>query len=127
MGPCRSGSVRLVSRAFIRQARSQRKWDQLPPDRQKTCIENAPTFLDEARDPEQLAFDLDAMRKFRKPVLLTIGDKSPPTFPLVISKLAAVLPDAEVVTIRGAGHIPHTTHPDVFVDAIEAFTSKSAA
>jgi pimeloyl-ACP methyl ester carboxylesterase len=35
-------------------------WKQLPPDRQATWVDNAPTFLDELRDPDGLNVDLDA-------------------------------------------------------------------
>lgn len=99
-------------------------WAQLPPDLQKTFIINAPTFLDEASDPEQLAYDLEWIRAFPRPVLLTTGDQSPPTFAPVVAKLADVLPRAEVVTFSGAGHIPHVTHPDIYVEAIMTFTRK---
>lgn len=99
-------------------------WAQLPSDLQQTFIENAPTFLDEASDPEQLAFDLEWIGGFLRPVLLTTGDQSPPTFAPVVAKLAEVLPSAEVVTFPGAGHVPHTTHPDAYVESIMAFTHK---
>jgi pimeloyl-ACP methyl ester carboxylesterase len=39
----------------------------------------------------------------------------------VIEKVADVLPSASVVTFPGAGHIPHITHPDAYVEAIVAF------
>jgi pimeloyl-ACP methyl ester carboxylesterase len=55
---------------------------------------------------------------------LTLGDQSPPRFAPVVAKLAAALPRVEVRTFRGAGHIPHATHPDAFVEAIVAFTSR---
>ena len=55
-------------------------WAQLPPQSQQILIENAPTFLDEANDPEQLAFDLRGIALFSKPALLTTGDLSPPVF-----------------------------------------------
>jgi pimeloyl-ACP methyl ester carboxylesterase len=100
-------------------------WAQLPPDLQQTFIENAPTFLDEARDPEQLAFDLAWIRAFPRPVLLTTGDQSPPTFAPVVAKLAEVLPNMEVVTFPGAGHIPHITHPAAYIEAITAFIRKN--
>jgi pimeloyl-ACP methyl ester carboxylesterase len=99
-------------------------WAQLPTDFQQTFIENAPTFLDEANDPEQLAFDLEWISAFPRPVLLTTGDQSPPTFSPVVEKLAAGLPSAEVVTFSGAGHIPHATHPDLYAEAIIAFIRK---
>ena len=81
--------------------------------------------MDEARDPEQHAFDLAWIRAFPRPSLLTTGDQSPPTFAPVVAKLADVLPNLEVVTFPGAGHIPHVTHPDAYVEAIMAFISKN--
>jgi pimeloyl-ACP methyl ester carboxylesterase len=96
-------------------------WAQLPPDLQQTFITNAPTFLDEARDPEQLTFDLAWIRAFHRPALLTKGDQSPPIFAPVVAQVADVLPNASVATFQGAGHIPHSTHPEAYVEAIMAF------
>lgn len=92
-------------------------WLQLPPESQKTLIENAPTFFDEANDPEQLAFDLDRIISFSHPVLLTKGDNSPPIFAPVVAKLADSLPAAAVHTFLGAGHIPHVTHANAYIEA----------
>lgn len=102
-------------------------WAQLPPEFRQTMIENAPTFLDEANDPEQLAFDLEWIRGFSHPVLLTLGDQSPPTFAPVIAKLAETLPFAEAITFAGAGHVPHTTHPEVYAEALTTFARKHTA
>jgi pimeloyl-ACP methyl ester carboxylesterase len=96
-------------------------WAQLSPDLQQTFITNAPTFLDEARDPEQLTFELAWIRTFPRPSLLTKGAHSPPPFAPVVARIAGVLPDASVVTFPGAGHIPHTTHPEAYVEALMAF------
>lgn len=101
-------------------------WAHLPAPFKQTFIENAPTFLDEANDPEQLAFDLDWLRGFSQPALLTLGDQSPPIFAPVVTKLVEALPRVEVGTFPGAGHIPHATHPDAYVEAILAFTRKHA-
>jgi pimeloyl-ACP methyl ester carboxylesterase len=90
-------------------------------------IENAPTFHDEANDPDQLAFELDWISGFAKPVLLTLGDQSPPTFAPVVTKLSGALPHAEVVTLLGAGHVPYATHPDAYVEAVIEFTRRHAA
>ena len=97
------------------------KWATLPAAMQQTFIENAPTYLDEARDPEQIAFDVDRIKSFDKPALLSIGDQSPPVFAPVIAMFAKAIPGAEVNTFRGAGHIPHTTHPDAYVERVTAF------
>jgi pimeloyl-ACP methyl ester carboxylesterase len=96
-------------------------WAQLPLALQRTFIENAPTFLDEANDPEQLAFDPEWIKVFARPCLLTIGDQSPPMFAPVVNRLAAILPGVEVVTIPGAGHGPHVTHPDAYVETLVSF------
>jgi pimeloyl-ACP methyl ester carboxylesterase len=96
-------------------------WAKLSPEARRTLVEHAPTFLDEARDPEQLALDLDSIRGFSKPALLTRGEQSPPTFAPVIAKLAAAFPRAEVVALAGAGHVPHETHPDLYAATILGF------
>lgn len=101
-------------------------WAAMPPELRQVLIENAPTFLDEANDPEQLAFDLAWLEGFARPVLLSQGDQSPPMFAPVVAKLAGAMPRAEVATFRGAGHVPHTTHPDAYAEAILAFVRRNA-
>jgi pimeloyl-ACP methyl ester carboxylesterase len=102
-------------------------WARLPADLQQTFIKNAPTFLDEARDPEQHAIDLARIRAFPRQSLLTIGDQSPPMFAPVVAKLAAALPNTTVLTFPGAGHIPHVTHSKAYIEAITAFICKNPA
>jgi pimeloyl-ACP methyl ester carboxylesterase len=94
-------------------------WAQLPAEAQQTFIENAPTFLDETRDPEQVVFDPEWMTGFPRPTLLTIGEKSPPIFAPVLMKLSRVLPTP--VILPDAGHIPHVTHPDAYTAVITTF------
>jgi pimeloyl-ACP methyl ester carboxylesterase len=68
-----------------------------------------------------VAFDLAWIRSFNRPTLLMMGDESPPFFAPVIRKLAGALPRVKVVTIKGAGHVPHVTHPEAYIAEIEAF------
>jgi pimeloyl-ACP methyl ester carboxylesterase len=96
-------------------------WEQLPGDVRQTFINNASTFLDETRDPDQLKIDLAALSTFSKPCLLSGGSESPPEFAPVLGKLAAALPHAVRKTFAGAGHVPHTTHPAEYLDAVTAF------
>jgi pimeloyl-ACP methyl ester carboxylesterase len=96
-------------------------WQQFPPEVREQIIFNAPTFLDETRDPDGLSIDLDRLRAFDKPMLLTTGDQSPPYFGPVVTKLQAACPGANVQNFRGAGHLPHMTHPDAFVEKVAAF------
>jgi len=96
-------------------------WTEIPPDMRQMVIENAPTYLDEANDPGQIAFDLEWIRGFPHPALLTQGDQSPPLFPPVIAKLTEALPSAEVGTLAGAGHVVQAEKPQDYAEAITAF------
>jgi pimeloyl-ACP methyl ester carboxylesterase len=102
-------------------------WALTPPEFQQVIVGFAAVFLDECSDPQQLVFDLAAIKAFDGPVLLTQGDQSPPFFAPIVANLAAVLSHAEVMTIHGAGHIPHATHPNAYADAITAFVRKNSA
>lgn len=96
-------------------------WAQLPPQLRRTFIQNAPTFLDETRDPDSLRVNLEGLRRFDRRALLSKGEISPPFFPWVIEKLAAVIPGAQVWTFEGAGHTPHLSHPDDYVRVVTNF------
>jgi pimeloyl-ACP methyl ester carboxylesterase len=106
-------------------------WKLLPPAFQQTFIRNAPTWLDEVRDPEFAGiaaarpnltpFDPAPVRRFTAPVLITKGEQSPPHFPPVVDRLARAFPNGEVLTFKGAGHLPQFTHPDDFVRTVTAF------
>jgi pimeloyl-ACP methyl ester carboxylesterase len=69
-------------------------WPLIPPARRQVMVDNAPTFLDETRDPGSWTVDLAALAVIPCPILLTYGDQSLPFLPPVVAKLAAVLPGA---------------------------------
>jgi pimeloyl-ACP methyl ester carboxylesterase len=103
-------------------------WDtELTDDERRMLISNAPTFLDETRDPEILGIDTTALARFRGPVLLSDGAETAPFFTMVLDKLASVLPNATRRTFAGAGHIPHVSHPQEYVAAITEFISGASA
>lgn len=99
-------------------------WEQLPEESRRTFVTNAPTFLEEMRDPEQLRIDLDGLARFPHPTLLTNGDESKPEFPPVVAKLAETIPRGERRTLAGAGHVPHLTHPADYVALTLEFLSQ---
>lgn len=102
-------------------------WARLPDGMRRTFIQNAPTYLDEQKDPDARTIDGAALARYRGPVLLTSGDRSPPLFRPVLTRLAELLPQAEQVVYAGAGHIPHVTHPEAFVHDVMAFMSRSSS
>ena len=110
-----------AAEAFIEAVLGPGAWSQFPRDAKETMIENAPTFLDEARDPEQEAFDPAWLAAFHRPVMLSLGSESPSRYRAIVTRLATALPHAEVVEFRGAGHVPHVTHPEDFVETTRAF------
>jgi pimeloyl-ACP methyl ester carboxylesterase len=102
-------------------------WDHFPDEVQQLVIANAPTFLDEARDPNTIVLDTAAMAAYAGPILLTCGDQSPPVFAAVVAKLAEALPQAEVRVIAGAGHLPLDSHPADCVAVVTDFVAAAAA
>lgn len=97
-------------------------WDaQLTPQMRDVFVDNAPTWLDEMRDPDALQIDLDALAGFDRPVLLTSGTESAPFFGPVVDMVAEALPRSERVTIEGADHVPHISVPQRYVQLLTTF------
>jgi pimeloyl-ACP methyl ester carboxylesterase len=99
-------------------------WEQIPSELKYTVIFNAPTFLDEMRDPEALSIDLARLRRFPHPALLTVGEQGPPFFKPIVEKLASVLPQSERKTFVGAGHEPEYDAPELYVATVIEFIAR---
>lgn len=102
-------------------------WAKLPPAFQRTFVENGPTYLDECRDPDQQSIDLNDVATISSPALISHGDQSPAFFPAIARIVAATVPGAEELLFPGAGHVPHTTHANEYVDAITSFFARHAS
>jgi pimeloyl-ACP methyl ester carboxylesterase len=96
-------------------------WEQLPAEARQTCIFNAPTFLDEGRDPEWLMLDVKRLANFAPPALLTQGDQSEPFFNLVLNAVMRALPRMRRQTVHGAGHVPQVSHPEAYLEVVTSF------
>jgi pimeloyl-ACP methyl ester carboxylesterase len=101
-------------------------WDQFPPADREMFVHNAPTFLDELQDPNQLVIDRDELARLGIPVHLTQGTESPPAFALVIDQLTALIPGATRETIEGAGHTPQVTLPEPWIESTRRAVQSSA-
>lgn len=103
-------------------------WDeQLTPQMRDVFIANAPTCLDEARDPDALQMDLDALAGFDRPALLTSGTESAPFFAPVVDMVAEHLPRSERISIDGADHVPHISVPGRWVELVTTFAQAEPA
>ena len=79
------------------------------------------TSIRELRAEVSPAASLEALGEVRQPVLQILGGASSPVFGEATRALGARLLNGRVVTIDGARHAAHHTHPHEFVAAIEAF------
>ena len=102
-------------------------WEgRLSPEMREVFIANAPTFLDEARDPDALQMDLPALASFDRPALLTNGTHSAPFFGPIVDMVAAALPRSQRVTIEGADHVPHISVPARYIEVVKTFAEANA-
>lgn len=90
-------------------------WARLPAPVRHTFVRNAPTYLDELRDPDALDLDLVALGRYTDPVLLTQSDDSAPVYGAVLDVIDMALPKAERHVYQGAGHLPHVAQPEEWV------------
>lgn len=101
-------------------------WEQeLTPEMRRTFVSNAPTFLDEVREPRGLEIDLNALNHFDHPALATSGTKSAPFFGPVVDRVASSLPRVERITIEGADHVPHISISERYVELVTSFVQKT--
>jgi pimeloyl-ACP methyl ester carboxylesterase len=96
-------------------------WDDLPPATQDLIAAHAVPFLGQLHDPDAVALDPDALRAVPAPVLLSQGSASHRFAALVVERLAGVLPNVRRFVMADAGHVPHMTHPDAYVEMVDEF------
>jgi pimeloyl-ACP methyl ester carboxylesterase len=103
-------------------ARRPRAWEvELTAELREVFIGNAPTFLDEARDPDSQRLDLDQLRRFDRPALLTNGTASRPFLIAIVDTIASALPRFEIEPIEGADHAPRQTTTKRYIDLVRRF------
>lgn len=123
----RGGDSAAGARRFVEEvAMGPGTWDQLPEPVRRAFETNAPTFLNEAADPDSLHVDLDALSRFSGPALLTGGEQSPVWFSAILDKLGQTLKKAQRRTYAGAGHVPQMSHPEDYVRTVSDFIKSSA-
>jgi pimeloyl-ACP methyl ester carboxylesterase len=117
-----SGDHEWAARRFVDEiAFGPGTWERLPDPLRATFVRNAATFAEEQRDPEARWVDLEALRTFDRPVLLTRGSASPEWYGAVIARLLEVLPMVSQHLYGGAGHMPQGTHADEYVEVVSGF------
>jgi pimeloyl-ACP methyl ester carboxylesterase len=64
---------------------------------------------------------MKALESIRVPTLLVVGSEDHFTPPSVMERMRALIPDAKLVCIPGAGHLPNMERPGAFNAAVETF------
>jgi pimeloyl-ACP methyl ester carboxylesterase len=118
-----------AARQFVEEvAFGPRAWEsELAPETRAVFVRNAPTFLDELRDPVQLRIDEEALSRLEIPVRLTQGSESLPVFRRAIDRLLELIPRAARETIEGAAHVPQLTTPERYVEVTTRALRQHAA
>ncbi len=81
----------------------------------------APTIARELGAEASAVAGLDRLSAVRQPVLQVLGSASRAEFGSATRALDARLAEGRIVTIDGAKHAAHHTHPDALVEAVTAF------
>ena len=117
-----TGAYRDAAEYFVDEvALGPGSWARLPESFRAVLEANAPTFLDERRDPTSGSIDAAALARTSVPLMFTYGTEGPRWYRAIIAELSLLVPAARVEVITGAGHIPHATHPDQWVATLLAF------
>ena len=116
-----SGASEAGARQFAEIVLGPGAWETLPSEIRETFVANAPTFADEFADQEGFALDLAALADHAPPLQLSTGTESPPLFAAIADRIAEALPNTRRLVIEGAGHVPHQTHSDHYVELVRSF------
>ncbi|EWH00185.1 alpha/beta fold hydrolase [Halomonas sp. BC04] len=88
-------------------------WEEvLTAEMRASFVAHAPTWLDQACDPTRLDIVPETFTHLQVPVCLSTGTQGLPWYAPTTVHLERLIPDVRLVTIPGAGHAPHLTHPD---------------
>jgi pimeloyl-ACP methyl ester carboxylesterase len=116
----REGAARLY---FDRVALAPKGWDGFEPARRAMLLANSATYLDQCRDPDALTIEVESLRAFKGPALVTCGDRRPPMFRRIAELVVEAMPGAREGLIPGTAHDPQETHPDAYAEALEMFAA----
>ena len=101
-------------------------WRMLDEERREGYRANAGELLPDLQMPPYQV-GRDDLARVRVPCLVLKGDRSHPVLMRIADRLAEALPGAELVTVRGCGHVTYAEQPAAFAAAVRAFAAGSRA
>jgi pimeloyl-ACP methyl ester carboxylesterase len=113
-----------AAEAFMRRIVGDHVWSRLPPStREKRRSEGAALVSDLESIRGAAPFEPAAITV---PVVVGTGSTSERHHREGATRLAAIIPDAELIEFEGAGHGAHRSHPKEFVDFVRRAVVRSA-
>ena len=84
----------------------------------QAILSNVDTWLDQFKDPDRLAVDVNALNNISGEVVISTGTASLEPYGVVVREISKIVEKIVVVEIQGAGHGAHISHPDKISKAI---------
>jgi pimeloyl-ACP methyl ester carboxylesterase len=101
-------------------------WASLPDYRRPSLIQGARANAKKWRESLGPPFSEEELQKLRLPALLLAGSNTTLAAGSVVTRLQALLPQAEVVNLQGLGHLGPLTHPTIVNAEISSFLARLA-
>lgn len=106
-----------AAEAMLRAVLGDDGWGKLHQTSRTKLIQEGPALLTEMNDPTQDTPAFDPLR-LEVPVVAAAGTETLPHHLEVTRRVAALVPQGEFVSIDGAGHSAHLTHPREFAGLV---------
>ncbi len=117
----RDGSHAMATKAFVQNWGSGEDWDDIPEIQRRYLVDRIEHVLAGEKllweDPSGL-LDEGRIEALDMPVTLVEGEASHPIITKIVDALGARIPDAEGITVPGAGHMVPLTHPIPVAEAV---------
>jgi pimeloyl-ACP methyl ester carboxylesterase len=96
-------------------------FERLPFESREGFVAAAPAWPEELGALERADLDAGLLGTVDLPVLLTEGSVSPAYLRRITTSIAGSLPNTTRLTLEGAGHFPHLSHPALFGGTLLSF------
>ena len=121
----RSGDDVGAMRVLVDKFGTPGTFDRMPPAAREVAMQNAKFFkaatLSTDHSPD---IDKRKVRRLKVPVLLINGEKTGAMTRAIVEEFAKVMPNAERVEIKGAGHGAPREKPEEFIRAVGDFMQR---
>ena len=117
----RNGRFYSATRKFIEYWSGPGSWDQFSRQQQAAMSDKIDMVLENFKALFAERTTLTALENLHIPTLCLYGEKSPRSTRVIAQMLSKVLPDAELRSMQGMGHMGPITHRESVNDQIETF------